>query len=485
MNQATSMRQGATWVLVGSTGNQALNFAFGIVLARLLAPEAFGMLLTIQIFTGLAAFVSGGGMGQALVRSKDASREDYDVVFTLQLALGLAIYAFFFVAAPWFAAWYETPLFTDLMRVSALSFIFRPFNNIPANMLYRAMRYRSQALLGITTLAITNFTTIILAATGYGVWSLILGGITGALCTIPILMRLTQWRPRFSLNITRALELVRYGALVTLNDIVHYVRERVSTFILSHAIGPASVGLYNKGDSLAKMPHSFITGSVYHVLFRSMAAEQHDLEKCRYMLYRSVTLVAVYATPFYVGFAWLAVPFVRGVYGQAWVEAAFPLAILTAAWPFWLMENLSGAVLAAHNWLQKELYVQIMTLLLVVLGVWYGAGYGLAGVAVGVTIAAVLSSLAMHRLAIRCLHARWLDFGRALIPAVALNSALACTLWGLDQLIPQLPDLLYVCAMATGGALVYAACFLFLPIPALETERNRWKTKLGILHRGD
>lgn len=476
-----SFRRGVAWIFAGNTGSQVLAFLFGIVLARLLAPDAFGMLLTIQIFTGLVGFISGAGMGQALVRAKETTRADYDVVFTLQLLIGIAIYAMFFIAAPWFAAWYGNPLFTDLMRVSALSFLFRPFNNIPASMLYRAMRYRTQAILSIASLVVSNAASIWLALAGHGVWSLVWGGILGSFFTIPALILLARWRPRFSTEFARARDIVRYGLLVSLNDIVYYMRSQASLFVLSRLLTPASVGLFNKGDSLARMPHSFITGSVYHVLFRAMAAEQDDQDKCRYLFYRSVALVAVYATPFYVGLAWLALPLVRGLYGEAWVGAAMPLSILTLAWPFWLMDNLSGSVLAAHNWLRRELPVQIAALLLLTLAVWFGAQlYGLAGVASGVVAVSVFSGLAMHRLAIKCLHARWRDFLLALLPAVLLNGILALTLWGAHHLLAPLPDLPYVAAMAGIGATVYALGFLFIPLPALIDEQNRWKVKLGL-----
>lgn len=481
MSQAPSFRRGVAWIFAGNTGSQALSFLFGVALARLLAPEAFGMLLTIQIFTGLAGFVSGAGMGQALVRARTTVRADYDVVFTLQLAIGVAIYGVFFLAAPWFAAWYDTPLYADLMRVSALTFLLRPFNNIPASMLYRAMRYREQALLNIASLVVGNTLSIAMALAGYGVWSLILSGLIGTLFTIPILMLLARWRPRFSGDFARGREIVRYGILVTANDLVHYLRSQASLFILSRAFNPASVGLFNKGSSLAHMPHAFITGSVYHVLFRSMAAEQDDLDKCRYMFYRSVTLVALYATPFYVGLAWLALPLVRGVYGEAWSEAAVPLAILTLAWPFWLMDNLSGAVLAAHDWLDRELPIQIAALVLLVLSVWAGTRYGLAGAAAGVVLTAVFSGLALHRLAIQCLHARWRDFALALVPSAVLNGILVATLYLADMAYAGVHDLVYVAAMTCTGGAVYGLGFLYLPLSALQTEQIRWKDKLGLL----
>ena len=100
MTTGNKIRSGALWSFMGSTGSQIISFIFGIVLARMLAPEVFGMLLTIQVFTGVAGFIAGAGMGQALVRAKDTSRADYDIVFTLQMVIGCLICAIFFFSAP-------------------------------------------------------------------------------------------------------------------------------------------------------------------------------------------------------------------------------------------------------------------------------------------------------------------------------------------------------------------------------------------------
>ena len=132
-----SLRQGIAWLFVGNTGSQVLNFLFSIVLARLLSPSDFGMLVAIQVYTGLAGFVAGGGLGQALVQAKEVNKKDYDGVLTLQLVMGCTIYSFFFTIAPWFAEWYHAPVYSELLRVSALSFIFRPFVNLPSSIMYR------------------------------------------------------------------------------------------------------------------------------------------------------------------------------------------------------------------------------------------------------------------------------------------------------------------------------------------------------------
>lgn len=483
MSLGQTMRHGIAWMFVGNTGSQVLAFLFGIILARLLAPEDFGMLLTIQVFTGLAGFVAGGGMGQALVRAKDATQQDYDVVFTLQFGIGCLICAGFFLAAPWFAKWYDTPLYADLLRVSALSFIYRPLVNLPSSMLYRQMRYKAQTVVGISSLLVSSGTSILMAWLGYGVWSLIWGGIAGALFSAAVLITLVRWRPGFSLDFRRGRDIARYGILVSANDIVGYLRNQASIFILSRSLGPASVGLYNKGESLAKMPHSFITGSVYHVLFRSMAAEQDNLDKCRYLYFRSIALVAVYATPFYIGLLWLAEPLIRGVYGEKWVAAAGPLMILAFAWPFWLMDNLSGAVLAAQNWLDRELPVQIATLLITILGVIIALPYGIEAVAWAIVNVAVYSAIHLYWLATRCLRAKLTGFFIAIVPAAMLNGLLALVLFSTDATLPASiieNDYAYLLLMGAVGGSVYVLGFLYLPFPSLSAERERWKVRLKL-----
>lgn len=483
MSQGANMRRGAAWIFVGQSGDQILSFAFGILLARLLAPEVFGMLLTIQVFTGLAGFVAGGGMGQALVRAKTVTKQDWDVVFTLQLVVGSLIYALFFLAAPLFARWYGTPIYTDLLRVSALSFIFRPLINVPMNVLFRDMRFKERTTTSLLAVVLSSLFSISLAHQGYGVWSLVWGGIVGAAVQSILLMHASRWRPGLSFEFRRGAELARYGLLVSANDIVDYGRAQASIFIMSQRLGPSSVGLYNKGDSLANVPFRFIAHSVYQVLFRALAAEHGNLDKCRYLYFRSIALVAVYAAPFYVALVWLAEPLVRGVYGGKWAAAAGPLFILAFASPFWLLQNMSGAVAAAHNRLDQELRINATMLVFTAAAIWAALPWGIDGVAWALVAVAGLNCVLLLRLALRTLHGRWRDVARALGPATGLGALLAAVLLSCEHVLPQVVlkhDLLHVAVLGTVGALVYAAGFLFMPIKSLATERARWRAFLRL-----
>jgi len=483
MSLGHSIRHGAKWVFIGNSGSQVINFALGLILARLLMPAEFGMVATIQIFTSLAGFVAGGGMGQAIVRAKEASKRDYDLLFTLQFLIGLVIVSFFFVIAPWFGRWYANPMYADLLRVAALSFLVRPFFNVPSNMLHREMRFKAKTTVQLANLVVYNSIALSLAYLGHGPWSLILAGLFGSISGALQFSWYARWRPGICFDFARAGELMRYGLLASTNNIVCYIRSQLPTFILSRSLGAAGVGLYNKAESLAGRPHGFITGSVYEVLFRALAKEHDNLDKSRYLFFRSLTLVAVYALPFYIGFLWLAKPLVVTLFGHRWADSAAPLIILSLAAPLMMIENLSGAVLAARSWLGRELIAQVIMIGIAAIAILSGLPYGLTGVATGMVFALLYITVHMFWLAKLSLDAHWGDLARAFMPAALLNAILLATLWLADRFIPssiQSVDALYVLLITAVGGPVYALCFLYLPIPALASETARWKVRLKL-----
>ncbi len=477
MSLGRSIRHGVAWLFIGNTGSQVLNFLFGIVLARLLAPADFGMLVTIQVFTGLAGFVAGGGMGQALVRAQTATKQDYDIVFTLQIIIGCLIYAGFFFAAPWFAKWYGIPLYTDLLRVTALSFIFRPFVNLPGSILSREMRFKARTVVAITVLLISSTVSIGMAYNGYGVWSLILGGIVGSLCSASMLMVLAKWLPGFSLDLRRGRNIAHYGLLVTIGDFIVYVRGQAANFILSRTLGPQALGLFNKANSLTSAPHGQITGSVYQVTFRALAKEQGNLDLSQYLYLRSITLVSIYTWPAFLALAWLALPLIRFVYGEKWVDAALPMAWLAMIGPFVMLEVMAGSVLAARNWLGREIPIQITQLIIIVLGVIAGLPYGLLGVAIGASLANIYGAFHMSWLACQCLSMHVRRIAIAMWIPTLLNVSVLALWTAIDTLFKPLDysgDFIYLLIMLISGGLLYALLFFLAPIPGIDAEKQRW-----------
>lgn len=490
MPVGSTLRQGTAWLFLGNSGNQVLGFALGIVLARLLGPEPFGMIATIQVFTGLIGLVAGGGMGQALVQSKEVSRRDYDIVFTIQLCIGLLIFACFFAIAPAFAAWYDNPLYADLLRVSALSFVLRPFVNLPATILHREMRFKSTAALGLLGVTLSNGISIGMAIMGFGVWSLTISGLVSSLAFAIVVARMTGWRPRLNFAWRHGNRLAGYGLLVAIGDVIVYIRQQLANLIISRTLGPQALGLFNKANSLSLIPHSLVTGATYQVSFRALSQAQDDLNTSRYIFLRALTLVALYTWPAFLILGWLALPLLRAVYGERWVGAAEVLQWVAVVGPFIMVEILAGCVLGARNWLKREIPVQLAQLAVLAVGIFAGLEYGLVGIAIGASLSNIYGAIHMSWLAARALDMPVTRVLQALkAPALLCASVLA--MWvGLDAFAIAgtdgsiASDLLRLCVFCGAGASLYVGLFLLVPPADLRTESDKWRSKIaGLGHK--
>jgi teichuronic acid exporter len=486
MSLSQSIRSSSKWLISSNVVGQLLQFGFGIALARLLVPADFGMIVTIQIFTGFVSLVASGGMGQSLIRAKEATEKDFQVIFSMQLAIGVLIYAVLFTVAPWFADWFEHPLYKDLLRVSALSFLMRPFLNIHNIWLQREMRFKHNAMIGLAVNLISGVASISMAVTGFGVWSLVLGGLLGSVVSYFLVLRLTPMHSRLLFDREIARKHSSFGFKIILNDLVSYMRRQTSNFIITKMAGASMVGLFNKGDSLAKLPFEMISGPIYQPVFRAMSVEQDNPDKIKYLFFRMTTLLLLYTLPIYIGLWWLAKPFIIVVYGEHWADAAVPLQILAPLGLLYCVGHPCGAVLAATNRLGREAVIQAITWAIVGFGCYYALdqGWGLAGVAYAIVLSQIYSTTHFYLLANQCYRARLSELFAAVGPALLLNAILIVALAALDFVLPagmrehSQKSYLVICAVA--GGLAYAAAFLFLPLPSLASEALRWKQLIRI-----
>jgi teichuronic acid exporter len=480
------MRRGAFWLMVSQMTSRGLEFVFGVILARLLVPEDFGLLVTVQVFTGVAGFFAAGGMGQALVRRKRVADSDFQTVFTVQLLIGSLIYSLFFLISPWFADWFGRPVYRDLLRVSTLTFLVRPFLSIPKVRLQREMRFRATGLVQSAGLVVTGLSSTALALHGFGVWSLVLGSLVGTLSAVVPLCLAARWVPRIRLDLRAVRELGSYGFKATANDLLDYLKMQTPNFLISRLQGPGMVGLFNKADSLQAIPVQWVSGSLYQPLFRGLSENQDNPDRSKYLYMRALTLAAAYGLPFYVGLWWLADAFVLVVYGERWRAAAEPLRILATAGLLNIVGNQSGALVAAQDRLGREMLIQFQTVLLLAAAVLWGMPRGLAGMAEGVVGANLFICLRMAHLAAGCVNAGFRDFARALWPPVLLNALLFGVLYAADLAWRRWgPDdpAAYLLAMGAVGGTGYSLLFLACPLKALASEAERWKRRLGIPDR--
>lgn len=490
MTVGQSIRSGVKWLAFGKIGNRLFEFAFGVALARLLVPADFGMIATVQIFTGFVGMFVAGGMGQSLIRAKEADENDFTAVFTAQLGVGVLVYLGFFLAAPYIARLFSDGLYTDLVRVSALSFLLRPFTGVRNAWLNRQMAFKSRTLVDMATGIVAGASAVAFALMGLGVWSLMFSGLLGALFANLWLGRLTPLRLRLNPDQVTIRKHAGYGAQIVGADFFLYVRSQSQTFILSKFAGPAFLGLLNKAESMARLPNQTLMSPTMEPLFRSMSKTQDDLDQVRYLYHRAITLLMAYTGPVYVLLWWIAEPFITVVYGPKWSAAGEPMSILTLAGFFLNVLFPSGVVVAVRNQLKREMVATALNTGLLVAGCWFGLRWGLAGVAWGIVLAQAVLAGQLYRVVLRTIPARPIELWRAVAPGLTLAALTWIVLALLDQLLGGwgvTHPTAYLLLMTILGGGFAVSIFLLIPLRSLETEAQRWRSMarkgLSLLNR--
>ncbi len=490
MSVGQSIRSGVKWLFLGNVGSRFLEFAFGVALARLLVPADFGMLVTISVFTGFAGMIMSGGMGQSLIRAKEANEDEFNAVFTMQLALGIAIYLVFFFTAPLIGEYFRNPLYADLIRVSTLVFFLRPFAFMQNAWLNREMDFKKRSITGFIAGAISGIASVLMAWSGMGVWSLILSGLMGALSTNIMLALITPLKLRLNFDTTTMRRHSAYGFKITTNDFLSYLTMESKSLIISKLAGPAFLGFFNKSESLSRIPNQLFMSATIQPVFRAMSKVQNDLDQTKYMFYRAITLLMVYTTPLYVGLWWVAEPFIRVVYGEKWLPVAEPLRILVIAGILFNILGPCGVLLDAQNRLTQEMQALIVRLAVTITACLIGLSWGLTGVAWAILFTHVFSTTYYYILVRRTIPTRPKELLGAITPGLALNAllftALGAAHYALGDIRTSLP-LVYLLLMVLVGAIAYIAAFLFLHLPAIGSEVERWRRKidggLGLIFR--
>jgi len=482
MNLGQNIRSSVKWLLVGTLGGRLMTFVFGIALARLLVPDDFGVLATIRVFTGFAGMVMSAGMGQSLIQSKEADESDFNSVFTMQFAVGVLIYLCFFVSAPTISVFFHNPIYTSLIRVSTVVFLLKPLVNIRVALLSRKMEFKKRSITNIVAGSVSNVSAVLMAWFGFGVWSLVFSGLINAFMTFFLLMLYFPMRLRIVFDRSSIRRHSSYGIKITINDFLAYVTRESRNLILSKVAGASFLGVFNKSESLAKLPNELFMGATMQPVFRGLSQVQDDLDKTKYMIYRVITLLMVYTIPIYVMLWWIAGPFIEVVYGEKWLEVVAPLRILVVSGFFFNILYPCSRLLDARNLLSQEMVVLVVRLIIVTLGCVLGLRWGIKGVAYGILISHVFAASSVYYLVCREIRTNITDLVRAITPGFILNSMLFVFLATVDFLFRHFgvgSQAYYLVVMALLGAVFYGVAFLVTPISSTQSETDRWRSKIN------
>jgi O-antigen/teichoic acid export membrane protein len=274
---------------------QVLRFANNVILARLLSPPLFGLMLIVNSIKTGVELISDVGINQNIVTNKAGHTPDfYDTAWTIKVVRGIALGAFFMVTAKLFAAFFEQPQLATIMPVIALTFVFLGFQSMSSALLLKQKTIARNTSFEVVVAAISLVVHVALAIITPTIWALVLGSvIASAAALITSYLIIPGARHRFMIDPVSAREIVVFGKWIFLSSIIYFLAMNFDRLYFAKLISLAELGIYSIARSLADMLSTLVVRSSNMVLFPSVAAMQASGAELRSKLLHGRRIILV------------------------------------------------------------------------------------------------------------------------------------------------------------------------------------------------
>lgn len=392
-----SLVHGVAWTAVAKWVAQGLTVVSWLIVARLLSPQDYGLVGMAAVYLGLVTLISEFGLGTAVLADRELSREQLTQLNGLAVLLGLAGVLVSAALAVPLGRFFRAPQLPLVVVVMSASFLIASFKTIPLALLQRDLHFRTLAVVDLAQALVVTVGMIGFALLGLGYWTLVCGGLLGALVSTGALLRLRRlplaW-PRPS-SLRRALTV---SADVVIARVCWYASLKADFLIAGRLLGQTALGYYSVGWTLASIAVERIAALVGHVTPAFFSAVQQDDAAIRRYVLRITEGLALVTFPLSIGLALVARDLVPVFLGPQWAGTVLPLQLLAVYAAFRSITPLLPQVLQLTGQSRFEMWRMLAAALLMPVGFYVGARrWGTVGLALTWVVLDPLLAGALYR----------------------------------------------------------------------------------------
>jgi O-antigen/teichoic acid export membrane protein len=456
---------GLLWMLSGAGSQALLRLVLMLVLARLLGPEAFGIVGAALIVIHIALVFSNLGISSAIVQRAELEERHLHTAFAVGLVSGALITLVVELLAPWIAAFFDFDGLTEVLRAMGLIPLLANFGVVAEGLLRRALAFRRLAIISVISYFVGyGVVGVTLALMGAGVWALVGASLTefGARSMMQLASRP---HPKTGpLDRAALWHLLVFSGGLTLRRFGHQLSQGLDNIVVGRWLGAEALGLYGRAYQLVSMPPATLGKAMGAVMFPVLSRVQDDRPRLAAAYRRSTAVIALLAIPAAAAVIVLAPELITVLLGADWLGVIVPLQILAPGIFFRLIFQLSDALGVAAGTVYAVAWRQGAFAAAVLVGALIGQYWGLPGVAFGVLAAQTFSYLLVSQLSLRLTSLGVGDLAAAHGRGLVLGALASVVLW---LLVTSLRSLGVAPAITLGAAVA------LLTVAALAMIRLR------------
>ncbi|WP_347344575.1 lipopolysaccharide biosynthesis protein [Microbacterium sp.] len=421
--------------------------AIGVVLARVLGPEEFGVFAIATVTLLAILSFNELGVSLAVIRWRDAPATIAPTINTITVASSALLTAAMFFGAPWISTMLGDVRATSVVQVLSISILLNGLVATPAAILQREFMQKQRTIADQVHTWLGAGISLLLALLGWGAMSLAIGRLVASIVSG---LMIIYWSPvpyRFGWDVTLARRLFSFGLPLAASSIVVFASGYADQMIVGSVLGAQALGFYVLAFNLASWPISIFSQPLRAVAPAAFSALKSEPERMSRNFSRVLAILSCVAIPACLAISGAAEPVVEFVYGSAWLPAAAVLLWMAAfaalkiwfelAYDYLVVQGKSGVVLL----IQACSFAVALPLMLSVVNLWQEPGVAAIQFVVALVVSAPLYLVSLHRIGVRA---------RSVVAAVALPSAAGVVVWFGAWGAARLIDVPFFAAAAAG-----------------------------------
>ena len=385
-NLKQKTKKGLYWSAASNFANQGMRFVFGLILARMLSPDAYGVIGMLTVFLCVVQVFIDCGFSQALIAKQDRTQTDFSTEFFFNIGVGLIGYCLLFISAPFIAEFYNMPLLTSVLRVVGLGVIINSLCVVQSAQFAIRLDFKTPAKLAVITNMFSGVVGIFLAYCGYGVWALVFQQIAGNFLNGILLWILAGWRPSLEFSKDSFRYLWSYGSKILASSLIQQVYDNLYPLVIGKFFSARQLGLYSRAQGFATLPSSNISGILGNVSFPILSKINNDSPRLMRIYRQMIETAAFIIFPLMLGLFAIADPLVKVLLNQQWYDCIIILQLLCCALLWQPISAINLSILKVIGRTDIILKLEIMKRIAGIVSIVCSIPFGIIGMCIGYMI---------------------------------------------------------------------------------------------------
>jgi teichuronic acid exporter len=470
---------GLTWSFVDDFAQKGITFVIGIILARLILPREFGLIGMLSIFFAISNCFIYSGFSAALIRKQNCTDADYSTVFYFNMAAGILFYLLLFFSAPAISGFFKEPQLTQLLQVLGVVLVIDSLTLIQRTILTKRIDFKLQTKISALSSVSSGVVGILMAYSGYGVWSLVVKQISRHALEFLLFWLWNQWRPLLVFSRQSFLELFLFGYRILFSGLINAIYQNSYLVIIGKFFSSQDLGFFTRANLFKSLPAENLIAIVSRVSYPVLVQMQDDpaaLKRNFKVLIKSTMFIAFVLM---IGMATIAEPMIILLIGEPWRPSIIFLQMLCFVGMMEPLHELNRNMLIVQGRTDLFLRVDIITKTLVIpviiIGIFCGIKFMIAAMIIKTQIDYFFNSYWSGKL---------LDYSmkeqvRDIIPSFFLAAFMGAIVFTLAWFLPSGYFLRLIIQVVVGAAIVFTISE-FAKIDAYLYMKEILQSKLDI-----